>query len=45
MSRRRKIMMIFIGGFSEQVKSFIDRVKEDNGVIENAKCIDDKLKI
>jgi len=38
-------MMIFIGGFSDQVKSFINRVKDDNGVIENAKCVDDKLKL
>ena len=45
MSRRRKIMMIFVGGFSDQVKSFRSRVKADNGVVENAKCIDEKLKI
>ena len=45
MSRRRVMMMLLLGGFSEQVKAFISRVKEDNGVIENAKCIDDKLKL
>ena len=45
MSRRRVMMMLIVGGFSDQVKAFRKRVKDDNGVIESPKCIDDKLKI
>jgi hypothetical protein len=43
MSRRRKIMMLIIGSISEATKLFVQRVKDDGGTIESAKCIDEKL--
>lgn len=45
MSRRRVMMMLLLGGFSDQVKAFRERVEDDGGVIESPKCIDEKLKI
>jgi len=44
MSRRRKLMMLFFS-YSEVTKNFITRIKGDGGVIESAKCIDEKLKL
>ena len=45
MSRRRVMMMLIIGAFSDSTKAFIKRVKNDGGVIESPKCIDEKLKL
>ena len=39
------MMMLIIGAFSDITKAFITRIEEDNGKIESASCIDDKLKI
>ena len=44
MSRRRVMMMLILGGsLSWETKLFENRVEADGGVIESAKCIDEKL--
>ena len=38
------MMMLILGGsLSWETKLFVDRVEADGGVIEKAKCIDEKL--